>query len=369
MRGAEIIVIGGGAIGCAIAYFAAKAGAKVTVLERGTIAGESTGAAAGMLAPITEKSGQSAFLALGLRSLEMFPTLATELEERSGVDIELVPSGILRVVYSGREEEELRAASAWQEGLDLETRWLTAEEAYALEPALAPGLWCAIYSPREQHLNPTRLAQAFAKAAVTFGATLREGTAVQELTHTDGEVQGVRLATGERLSGHVVLAAGSWSAALVEPLGLHLPVRPVRGQMVALAAPGFILRRVIWGERVYAMQKADGCIWVGGTVEEAGFDRRVTAAGVSLMLQGVAELIPALADSTFVGAWAGLRPGSADDLPILGPAPGWQGLTLATGHFRNGILLAPITGQLISDWILEGRRDPLLEPFSLSRFG
>jgi glycine/D-amino acid oxidase-like deaminating enzyme len=138
--------------------------------------------------------------------------------------------------------------------------------------------------------------------------------------------------------------------------------------MVALAAPGLVLKRVLWGEQVYAMQKADGSIWVGGTVEEAGFDRRITAAGVGQMLQSAAELVPALADATFLRAWAGLRPGSPDGMPILGPAPGVHGLTLATGHFRNGILLAPITGHLITEWVLHQRIDPLMAPFNIARF-
>ena len=364
----EIIVAGGGAVGCGIAYYAAKAGAAVTLLERGPIAGESSGAAAGMLAPATEKAGQDAFFALGLRSLQMFPDVAAELREASGVDIELIPSGVLRVVYSGREEEELRAATAWQAGADMEIRWLSAEETYGLEPLLAPGVRCAIYSPQEQHVNPARLAHAFAKAAAVFGATLREGASVQELLHDGGEVHGVLLSTGERLSGQVVLAAGAWSAALMEPLGLRLPVRPVRGQMVALDAPRLVLRRIVWGEHAYVMQKADGSIWVGGTVEEAGFDQRVTVAGVSVMLQRAAELVPALADATFLRAWSGLRPGSGDNLPLIGPAPGRKGLTLATGHFRNGILLAPVTGRLLADLLLDGRLDPLLEPFSPARF-
>jgi glycine oxidase len=364
----EIVVVGGGAIGCSIAYYVAKAGARVTLLERGTIGSESTGAAAGMLAPITEKTGQEAFLTLGLRSMEMFSTLAPELEHASGVDIELMRSGILRVVYSQEEEEELRAATAWQRDLNLGVSWLKPEEAYAREPALAPGLRCAVYSPSEQHVNPSRLAQAFAKAAVTYGAALREGAVVDQLRVHNGAVEGVVLSTGERLSGHVVLAGGAWSAVLAQQVGLDLPVRPVRGQMVALSAPGFVFRHILWGERVYLMQKADGSIWAGGTIEEAGFDRRVTVAGVGQMLQAAAELVPALADATFLRAWAGLRPGSPDNMPIIGPAPGVPGLTLATGHFRNGILLAPITGQLIADWLTEGRLDPMLETFGPSRF-
>jgi glycine oxidase len=365
---ADIIIVGGGAIGCSIAYYMAKAGAHVTLLERSSLAGESTAAAAGMLAPITEKTGQDAFLTFGIRSMEMFGALAAELEAAGGVDIELVRSGILRVVYSEDEEKELESFTAWQADMDLGVHWITAAEAYEMEPSLAPGMRRAMHSVKEQHVNPSRLAQSFAKAAVTFGATMREGANVETLEVIGNDVEGVTLSTGEQFRGHVVLAGGAWSSALAKQIGLELSVRPVRGQMVALSSTDVVLKRVLWGERAYAMQKADGSIWVGGTMEEVGFDRRITAAGVGQMLQCAAGLIPDLADATFLRAWVGLRPGSPDGMPILGAVPGWKGITLATGHFRNGILLAPITGQLIADLVLEQRLDPLMAPFSIARF-
>ena len=375
---ADVVVVGGGVIGCATAYHLTAAGATVTVLERGEIGGEASGAAAGMLAPLSESPRPGPFVELCLASLRLFPALADALREETGIDIEYLPSGILRVAQTEHEERELHHRLEWQRPLGLPLEWVDGEALRRLEPRLAPARG-ALYSPQEHQVSAGRLTQALAQAAARRGAVIQQGVAVTGLLADGRQVVGVGTSAGRVSGGQVVLAAGPWTAAFGRRLGVPLPVRPVRGQMLAFAdfAPGGrslppygrSLRHIVWGEAAYLVPKANGFLFVGATVEDVGFRSGTTVRGQSALRRSARSLVPSLAHSKIASSWAALRPGSPDGLPILGPVPGWDGLSVAGGHYRNGILLAPITGRLMAQLLTEGKTEVSLAPFSAGRFG
>ncbi len=370
-RHSDVIIVGGGVVGCTIAYHLVLAGARVTLLERREVAGEASGAAAGMLAPLSESSRPGPFLDLCLASLRLFPALADALHQETGIDIEYLPSGILRVALTEDEERELRHRFEWQTalgGLGLPLEWVDAAALGRLEPRLAPARG-AISSPQEHQVSAGRLTQALAHAAARRGAALRQGVAVTGLATNGRRVTGVRTPAGNASGGEVVLAAGSWTGAFARRLGVPLPVRPVRGQMLAFADFALPLRHVVWGEAAYLVPKANGFLFVGATVEDVGFRRSTTVRGLRHLRRAARALVPSLAYGEVASSWAGLRPGSADGLPILGRVPGWDGVSVASGHFRNGILLAPITGRLMAQLLTGGETELPLAPFSPGRFG
>jgi glycine oxidase len=363
---AGVIVVGGGVIGCAIAYHLARRGVPVTVVERGELAGEASGAAAGMLAPLAEAHAPGPFLDLCLASLSLFPSLAAELEAVTGIGIGYERTGTLRVALSAEDEDALRERYRWQKGTGLPLEWLGGDMARELEPALSPRVRCAVLSPDEGQVDPQRLTMALAGAARAHGAHLLLSTPVAGILRRGRRILGVRLPSGLLRGGHVVVAAGPWTGRLLRGLGLYLATPPRRGQMLAYHARP--VRHIVWGPDGYLVPKAGGVTYAGATVESVGFRRRTTARGLRRLAQMARGLVPALGHAEVASAWAGLRPGSPDGLPIIGPVPGWEGLTVATGHFRNGILLAPITGRLVAQRICGEGTDLPLGPFSPARF-
>jgi glycine oxidase len=378
MNASDVIVIGGGVIGCSVAYSLAREGLSVTLLERDELPARTSGAAAGMLAPICESTGSGPFFEFGVQSLGMFPALAGELLEVSGIDPQYVPSGVLRVAGSPEEARHLRARVALLSGYGLE--WLTREAALEREPQLTPEIEGALWSPREGHVYSPRLSYAYAQAAARLGVRIERRTPVAGLVRQGSRVTGVRTerviraesgteaVKAEWSAGHVVLCAGAWTRFCAEWLDVRLPVEPVRGQILTLEGPPPPLHSIIWGEDAYLVPKLDGRVLAGATQERVGFDCRNTAAGVAGLLVAALRLVPALADSTFHLARAGLRPDTPDHLPIIGPVPGVEGLTVAAGHFRNGILLSPVTGRVVADWIVRGSLSPDVASFQPERF-
>lgn len=364
----DVIVVGGGVIGCSIAYYLAGEGVRVTVLEKGEIGGEASCAAAGMLAPLAEASERGPFRDLGMASLRMFGELAPMLREESGVDIEYLKSGILRVPRSEAEGERLKGLTRGNGAPGLELHWLDRDELRTLEPGISPAAPGALYSPEEHQVNADRLVRAFAGAAERRGVSLRRDGCVIAFERNKRRITGVRTAKESLSAGHVVLAAGAWSGQLARRSNIPLPVFPVRGQIMALPASRSMLKHILWREDGYLVPKANGLIFAGATVERVGFRKNTTANGLGTLRRMSASLAPLLRNLDPADTWAGLRPGSADGLPILGPAPHCEGLTIAAGHYRNGILLSPITGQLIAHSILEGSSNEALVPFSPSRF-
>ncbi len=365
----DVVVVGGGAIGCATAYFLARSGASVTLLERAGLAGEASGAAAGMLAALSDEGGDRgpAFQKLCMDSLELYQDLLPELEA-TGIDLRYRRTGVLHVALTEDEARHLRQHFESKKSIAPELRFLERNEVWDEEPETSPRAVAALVSPREHYLDPQRLVLAFAEAARRQGARIETETPVLGFEKMAGRVTAVR---GDRRSYQcdaVVLSTGPWTAALARRLASFVPVRPVRGQMLALAAPAVTLRRVVWGTRAYLVPRENGMTFVGATVEDVGFRKRNTAEALKKLRREAARLVPRLGMARTASSWAGLRPGSPDGLPILGLLPGWPNAWVATGHYRNGILLSPITGRLMAESVLAGRPDDCLAPFSPARF-
>ena len=366
---ADIIVIGGGVIGCSIAYHLGAAGYRCTLIERDTIGAGASSVAAGMLTVTIDHLRAGPQFQLGLESLKVYPETLKAVHELSGIDPEYVTAGSLRLAYTEQEERELRAAIPELKPL-LEIDWVSAGDILKTEPQLNPHIRGGIFTPGERQVRAARLTQAYAQAAAaTERVAFQFGSPVTALTYQGQRVTGVRLADRSHMSAdHVVLAAGTWSNFISESIGVTVPVRPVRGQIITLYRVPRPLRMCVFTPYGYLTPKVDGSVLLGATYEEAGFDCRPTAAGIGGLLAGLPEIAPGLASAEIRELRVGLRPGTPDGAPILGDVSGWEGVTLATGHFRSGILLSPITGRLITELITEGKASVPLEPFSLARF-
>ncbi len=366
----NVVIVGGGVIGCAIAYFLRKLGVTVTVLERGEIGAEASSAAAGILAPLGSLSGPGAYADLMLASWNMFPSLVPELEKTSGVHIEYEQTGALRIVRNAKNSGNLRKRMHEWEPLGLHMQWLTGDEARQHEPLLASDVTAAVYVPQEAQTKAPSVVRAFARAAARLGAKLYSQHEVTGLTHTNNKVTGVTINTGETIAcNHLVIATGAWSARCGEWLNVTLPVSPQKGQILTLRQPEQPLRSIIFGEAIYLAPKQDNTIVVGGTKEEANFDTHITAGGIAWLLNSAMHIVPALESCAIEQIWSGLRPKSPDNQPILGRAPNWDNVTLAVGHSSTGIMLSPITGKCIAELVATGKEDELIKAFGVGRFG
>ena len=363
----SVLIVGGGVIGCAVAYELAKAGAAVTLVERGEVGGEASGAAAGMLVPPATAVPGGPFRDLCLASLALFPSLVETVQQETGVDVQYLSSGILLVGETEAQAEGLRELVRRQELSVLPLEWVEGEPLRLLEPALSPKLAGAAYAAGQHHVNPGHFTQALARAAAAHGAVLHQGSAVTGLVVRGDRVVGVRAGASTIFADHVVLAAGPWTRVLARDAGASIPTRPMRGQMLAYRST--LVRNMVNGPDGYLVPKAGGFLFAGATVEDVGFRRRTTRRALAGLRRMACTLVPSLRRAQVTDSWAGLRPGSPDGLPILGPVPGVEGLWAATGHFRNGILLSPVTGELMARSILAGKPVPELAPFLPSRFG
>ena len=366
----DLAVVGGGVIGLAVAWRAASAGLRVTVVDPAPGGGASW-AAAGMLAPVTEVHyGEQALLRLNLAAAARWPGFAAELEEAAGRPVGYLACGTLSVA---RDPDDLAAIDdlyRFQQGLGLEVERLRSRECRSLEPGLAPGVRGGVLVPGDHQVDNRALVGALLAAAARAGVVLRPATA-RGLRVAGGRVRGLVLDGGEALAaGTVVLAAGASSGALdgLDP-ALLPPVRPVKGQLLHLRGPASepLARRNVRGLEAYVVPRADGRVVVGATVEEQGFDQRVTAGAVHHLLRAAAELLPDVDELELTETAVGLRPGSPDNAPLLGET-GLDGLVVATGHYRNGILLTPVTAEAITELLLDGRTPEAIAPFSPRRF-
>ena len=360
------IVIGGGVIGCSIGYHLAKEGIGTTIVERGEIGKEASNAASGILSSLFGNPTDPYTLLVNT-SLSMFHELAPELAEASGIDIELVQCGELELALSEDEAQILHSAVTEGGWRSSEAQWLDAQAVREMEPMLNDSIAGGLFMPEVCRVNNQRLSAAYARSAERHGATVREHAEVVGMVRSGLRISGVRLHNEEILADHVIIAAGPWSRTIAEVLGSHVPVRPVRGVNLNLQPVGRAINTVIHGGWGLLVPRNDGSVIAGATVEEADYDNRVTAGAVQDIMNMAELLVPSLRDASFNWALAGLRPGSPDDAPMLGAVPGWQGLHVATGHFRSGILLSAITGKLIADHIT-GEKPDLIEHFSPRRF-
>jgi glycine oxidase len=363
-----VVVVGGGVIGCAVARRAALGGLRVVVVERARPGAEASSAAAGMLSPLAEASGPGPFLDLLLRARAEFPAFAARLHDETGTDVAYSGAGTLYLALREDDEAELRERLHWQSAAGLSVDELTAEEARRLEPAISPEVRWALRFPGDHQVDPRRLSLALWSAAAHAGATFRLGAEAVSVVRERDRVTGVELAGGERIAaGAVVVAGGSWAGRL-GGLPRALPVEPVMGQLLALETVPPTFRHVVDSPRCYLVPRADGRLIVGATAEHVGYRKQVTPAGVMRLLSGALEVAPALADAPLAETWAGLRPGTPDGLPVLGADPEIPNLLYATGHYRNGILLAPITGEIVGGMLLAEEPAMDLAPFSIARF-
>jgi len=358
-RGFDVVVVGGGVIGLACAWRLAQRGAEVAVLERGEPGAGATRVAAGMLAPVGELTfGEPELLELTLAAARMYPEFVAELEAASGESTGFERLGALHVALDRDEAAQLRRVHDLQRSLDLEAEWLSTRRCRELEPGLAPSFHGGVLAAGEAAIDPRELTEVLLMALRNEDAEVRTGTEVVGGVCEDERLVGVRTAEEEIRAGTVVLAGGAWSGA-IEWLPEHArpAVRPVKGQVVELRTrdgePS--TRHILASERVYLVPRRDGRLVVGATVEEMGFDTTVTAGGVHELLREAYRLLPDVAEMELVDATAGLRPGTPDNLPLVGPG-GVDGLVLATGHYRNGILLAPLAAQTVADHLAGNRR-------------
>jgi glycine oxidase len=351
----DLAVVGGGVIGLAVAWRAAQRGLRTVVLERGAIGSGASGVAAGMLAPSSEAAfGEQLLLALNLESAQRWPAFAAELAERSGADPGYRPCGTLLAARDADAAAALERELAFRESLGLTVERLLPSRARDLEPALAPTLRAAAAAPDDHAVDPRRVLPALAAALPAAGGQLREGAEVTELDTEGDRATGVRLVGGERLAaGAVVIAAGAWAGSLGGiPDDARVPLRPVKGQLLRLrdpAGPG-LLGRVLRTEDFYVVPRGDGGYVLGATVEERGFDGAVTAGALHDLLRDAVEVLPGVTELELEEARAGLRPGTPDNAPAIGPS-GLDGLHWATGHYRHGVLLAPLTADLVVEGV------------------
>ena len=362
-RSADVVVVGGGVIGCSVAWALAREGLSVRVIEQRELAAEASGAAAGMLLPYGESAGSSVFPRWACEALEAFPALCSELHERSGIDPELERCGALYLALDASSAAELEARRTAFPDAALES--LDASTARDAAPGLSDAVRAALWSPREAHVRSPQLARAYAGAAESLGASILRGVSARALVRDADRVCGVATSTGHIAAGAVVVCAGAWAPELVTQ---PLPVTPVRGQIVALDNPAPPLRSIVMAGATYLIPKRDGSLVLGATEEHVGFDRRVTPGGVGELLEAGCALLPRLRATGFRGAWAGLRPATPDGLPAVGAVADAPGLFVAAGHFRNGVLLSPVTGALIAAQVLGKSPPPELEAVSPSRF-
>lgn len=363
----DVAIIGGGVIGCAAAYALATAGLRVLLLERGQIACEASGEAAGMLAPQAEASEAGPFLTLGLQSRELFPALTAALREETGLDVGYGQDGTLYPCLDEDEETEARTRFAWQRGQGLPVEWWGAEEVRKAEPGIHPAVRGALFIPGDRQVTSGTFTRAFALAAARRGAEIWEGAPVTGFVRDRKRIVGVKNLDRTVSAGRYVLAAGPWSAQIAALLGLPVPVLPVKGQLCMAGLLQGGPRHILYSHLAYLVPRPGGEVVLGTTVEFAGFDKRVTVGGLQGILAGAQALYPALAGAPLLRAWAGLRPYTSDELPLLGPVPEMEELLVATGHHRNGILLAPITAQLLRELVVDGRTSTPLAPFRVDR--
>ena len=372
----RVIIVGGGVIGLGIGWQLAKAGCTVSIYERDQAGRAASWAAAGMLAPHAEVHFEEReLLRLGVQSCRMYPEWVAELETDSQMSAGYRAEGTLIIGVDRDDARELEHLYESQKLLDLKVEWITGIEAREIEPLLSPKITAAIWSKDDHQVDNRAMVETLIAAFRRVDGILHEETPVDKIEIVNGKAEGIWVRGNLEEADVVVLAAGCWSSDINGlPKAVQPPVRPVKGQMLALQMEeGIVLEKVIRAPRakyptdVYLVPKDDGRLVIGATSEEMGFDTRLTAGGLFELLRGTWEAVPGIYDLPVLETWAGLRPGSRDNAPILGET-GVENLIMATGHYRNGILLTPITAREIASLIVTGKTSETIAPFQLSRF-
>jgi glycine oxidase len=350
----EIIIVGGGVIGLTIARALALRGVRdVCLVERGNLGTEASWAAAGMLLPQVEADAPDEFFNLACQSRDLYPSFAAALREETAIDVELDTTGTLYLALTEHDHEEIEKRYEWQTHAGLSVERLSGAEARELEPCISEATLGALRFPKDIQVENRRLLSALANSVTKLGVEIVTQTSVSELLLEGNRVTGVQTSRGAINCPTVVIAAGTWSSFIKAPVPM---IEPVRGQMICLEAKPQLTRHVIYSPRGYIVPRQDGRLLAGSTSEHAGFAKCVTAGGIAGILRNALEISAGISDLPIIDTWAGLRPRAADGLPVIGPCGEIDGLFYATGHYRNGILLAPLTGELISKAIVSSQR-------------
>lgn len=367
-RKADAVIVGGGIIGLSIARELARRGMRdITLIERGELGKEASWAAGGILAPQVEADKPNEFFQLACASRDRYFEFAAALTTETGIDVELDKTGTLYLGFNEEDEREMRRRYEWQTREGLELEWLMAEEARRLEPNISAQVECALLFPNDYQVENRKLLKALIAANEKLGVKSVTNCKVRSLRMEKKRVIGVETSEGFVAAPIIVAAAGAWTSQLMpEQPSSDLKIEPVRGQMVCFAAPQ-IARHVIYSSRGYLVPRRDGRLLAGSTSEHVGFDKRVTEDGVKSIMSMASEIAPSLKDLPVDASWAGFRPHAEDDLPVLGPDEEVEGLFYATGHYRNGVLLAPITAELIAETIVFRKSPAALAAFQPNR--
>lgn len=366
MKTFDVAIAGGGIIGASIAFELAAEKLKVVLLDRQQPGTEASWAAAGMLSPGPESPDAIPLVPLAMESLRLYPEFIAAIEEASGLTTEFERKGTLQIFSSPHAEEERDWMVKEFRRANQKIEPLSANAARSREKYLGPAARSAAFLPEEATLDPRLLIKSCLAAGERRGVEIRSGCEVTSTLEHAGRCTGIVAATEKILAENVVVAAGSFCAG-ISSLACYAPTHPVRGQMLALRSKEIRLERVVRSENGYLVPRRDGRIIAGSTLEDAGFNKCVTPGGIRQIVDGALALLPGLASAEIIETWSGLRPGTPDTLPILGPTD-VRGLFMATGHYRNGILLAPVTAKLLRDWIVAGRTPANTGAFSPLRF-
>lgn len=365
-----ILIIGGGVIGLSIARELSKRGAKeITILERGLVGSEASWAAAGMLAPNIETDTDERFHRLGLDSLELYPDFAETLRAETGVDIELDRTGTLFLAFDEAEETQIDETLRRQLSRGVRVERLSSDEIRSLEPSISRAARAGLFYPNDWQVDNRKLVVALRSYAERNGIRIVENVNATSLLVSNRTVTGADTTAGEFRSGTTIVATGAWTSLIkIGDRKMPIDVIPIRGQMISYDTMGGTLRHVTYSANGYLVPRADGRLLVGATVEDVGFEKAVTEDGVESLVRAAVEIIPSLSPRPVASEWSGLRPFASDGLPVLGRIPEFDNAFVATAHYRNGILLAPKTAELMADAILDDAVSESLEIFGVGRF-
>jgi glycine oxidase len=358
------LIIGGGMIGCSIAYELAKSGFICTLLDKGSLLSEASAAAAGMLGGHVETHQPGPFFELSKASQRLFPDWAAELQLTSGISPQYVDKGILRVAFDDEDRNELLSRLEWMGG---GAEWLGSKEILLLEPAVNDKQLGGLFFPQDHQVHVRHLGQALHASLHKLDVTIKEWLPVSHILESGGRAVGVHTPEGDYYADHVILTTGSWSSSLLNRFEIDLKISPVKGQCMSVRPAKPTLSSTLFTKGCYIVPKLDGTMIIGATQEQIGFDKRITIAAITELTEKASRLIPELKQAEFIESWTGLRPGTPDELPYIGASKKLPGLVLATGHFRNGILLSPITGKLINSLLTNQALLVDIEAFSPER--
>lgn len=358
----SVIVVGGGIIGCSIAYTLAKRGFEVTLLDKGGLNEEASTAAAGMLGAHVEIHHDGPFYELCKESQRLYRPWTEALFAETGISPQYTAEGIVRAALTEEDERELRSRVPW-----IGCSWLQADDIRALEPAISPDVRGGLFFESDHQIHPLHLARSLQAALRQSNCRIMPWTPALGLFRENGIVRGVRSPQGPLLADLVIVTAGAWGGELLEGTGLKLPLFPVKGQCFALRPASLPIRKTVFTHGCYIIPRQDGTLTVGATQLEAGFNKTPTAAGIASVYAKAEALLPAVKDAAFLTTWVGLRPGTPDGLPYIGTVADAPGLIVAIGHYRNGILLAPVTAKLVGQLAAGEAPSTDLAPYSLER--